>query len=147
MRSIHTETTINCSPASLSSIIFDFNNYHKWSKWSISGPEVTSKSTFYLSLIGAELEVSETDTYRPIIRIASPSVLKWTFGHREHYFEIVSVEDSSQRCVFRHGEVFSGVMWKRKKWYKQRKDEFEAFNSELKVLAESKELVELVSRS
>lgn len=163
---IHTEITIDASPESVSKILFDFNNYHQWNSWiDVSGPSTSSsdisKSTYYLSLVGTQLFVTEGKgeeelQYSSTIKMASPSVLKWTWYERherfmfhEHYFEIVCSQKNSQQCVLKHGERFSGAMARAKrytKYYQKKQAAFEAFNRELKMWAEVKCGQELVSK-
>ncbi|RDW26375.1 hypothetical protein B0I72DRAFT_138106 [Yarrowia lipolytica] len=157
---IHTEITIDASPESVSAILFDFNNYHKWNSWiSISGPPPLShKSTYYLSLVGEQLTMDQGELhYAPVIMLASPSVLKWTwyekhkwFMSHEHYFEIVRSQNDSQKCILRHGERFSGAGARAMcytKYYQKIQADFEGFNKELRILAESRDMVEMISKS
>lgn len=152
---IRTEITINSSPKEVSKIIFDFKRYHSWNTWVfVEGPKKgKQKKEFFRSLLGSEIVVSEKKTqFRAIITLASPTVLVWTWYEvhkccmvHQHYFEIVSEGD---KCVFKHGERYSGSLaWTRSftTYYKKREEVFEAFNKELKMVAESKDVIEVVS--
>lgn len=155
---IRTEITIHASPESVSALLFDFTNYRQWNSWiQLSGPPSSDKSTYYLSLVGTELTVKEGELqYTPIIKMASPSVLTWTWYDKhkhymshEHYFEIVCAHKNSSQCVVKHGERFSGAMARAKcytRYYQKKQAAFEGFNKELKIRAEGLVSQEQVSK-
>lgn len=156
---IRTEITIHASPESVSAILFDFADYHQWNSWiQVAGPPSSDKSTYYLSLVGSELTIKEGEElqYSPIIKMASPSVLTWTWHDKhkhymahEHYFEIIRAQKNSSQCVVKHGQRFSGALARAKcytKYYQKKQAAFEAFNKELKIRAEGLVSHEQVSK-
>lgn len=150
---ITTEIVIDTSPEVVSAILFDFKSYHKWNSWlSVTGgPPRESEATFYFDLIGSRLAVfaknpDKESSYTPTVMLASPSILKWTRNekHRwaldgEHFFEIVASKEDTGKCVFRHGEKFTGTLAKGlslTRYYERQKRSYERMNRELKLWAE-----------
>lgn len=150
---ITTEIIIETSPEVVSKILFDFQNYHLWNSWLniTGGPPTNHTATFYFDLIGSRLAVfasqpNKTSLFNPTVTLASPRVLKWSRNDKhkwaldgEHTFEVVASKENTDRCIFRHGQTFTGTFARGlglTRYYKRQRESCERMNRELKTFAE-----------
>lgn len=152
MGKVHTSIEINASAAVVSQVLYQFNKYPEWNTFltfvegannDYSGrPSELQDETITIMVDGADGK--EPKTFECKVTQTEPYKLTWS-GHflskyiiqGEHYFEIEAVGEN--RCIFKHGENFSGVVAKGLDWtsfYDKIVPNYERMNRDIKARAE-----------
>ncbi|KAG5362687.1 hypothetical protein CJU89_1821 [Yarrowia sp. B02] len=153
MPSIETQIEIDAPAAVVSQILYQFNKYPEWNSFLtfvLGNANDYSNRPQELANEAITIQVWSPDKKKPtifdcVVNKWEPNNLSWEghlltkhLIHGEHWFEIVPVSDN--KCIFKHGETFSGVVAHVAGFtsiFENLKPNYERMNREIKKRAEA----------